>query len=756
MPLLKTYLEDDLAQQDRDLLSDILALGIKTDAALTLESNSIVAKTDGRIRKVDIDSLLDRILFPKMLQAIPAPKTASDTLTQSKKTETLSTGWQNLDRLLDGGWRSGEISEICSSIGAGKTVMCLHSAVDLLLTDSTALVIWIDAHSGGFSAQLASDFSRARIQQQQLDQGQDIEEVISSILSRIQVFVCQDAYEVLDILESLKKTLELPDPDSPSASRLVVIDSLARTMNGVLRLSDGVGHATMMHTMRVLRGMAQQYALTVLVVTSTVLLSENEQQAPSILSTNKVKPGLGSSWKYATDLQLFISKTRSDQVSNGSKRDYSRIDSDLFNEDDTAAPVVSQSAGAAFGPVRVAEVMRSKRLKIGECEPSDHHLPSMLKIALASSTRERLGNLSSRTIRLFSSHSLTTLKPSVRTPSPHSRLQLQRSNCTSVVHPPNNRIHFQQQSRYTTMSQITAEERAQLRPSSSLIIAAPISKSKVQPGKANYKILLLQRSRKGTAASAHVFPGGNVEKADHDPRWATLLNYTPKPDAPPLFSEICAIREAFEESGVLVSDPPTELSNHEIRIWREKVHNNAEEFYNLCITHNLKPAVGRLCHFSSWITPPVEAKRFHTHFYLTVLPWSRDSFSDSRVFADGTETTRLDWHTPEEAIEAYRNNEIQTFLPPQFVTLAHLLPIQRHEDLVAHFQGREILTIMPEFALESQDEKGLHLSGILPGDEEHSLKVTPGHKHRIHITRTKKGMNIRSYAQGSTVVKARL
>jgi len=98
------------------------------------------------------------------------------------------------------------------------------------------------------------------------------------------------------------------------------------------------------------------------VITSTVLLSDTEEQAPSILSTSKVKPGLGSSWKYATDLQLFISKMRSDQVSNSSKRDISRIDSDLFNEDDTTAPALSQSAGIGYGPVRVAEIMRSKRL----------------------------------------------------------------------------------------------------------------------------------------------------------------------------------------------------------------------------------------------------------------------------------------------------------------------------------------------------------------------------------------------------------
>ncbi|KAF9177174.1 Nucleoside diphosphate-linked moiety X motif 19, mitochondrial [Haplosporangium sp. Z 11] len=285
-------------------------------------------------------------------------------------------------------------------------------------------------------------------------------------------------------------------------------------------------------------------------------------------------------------------------------------------------------------------------------------------------------------------------------------------------------------------STMSTEQKDKLRDSSSLIIAAPIPKSMVQPGKANYKILFLQRSRLGTSASAHVFPAG--------------------PNAPPLHNAICAIREAFEESGVLVCDPPTELSNDDIRIWRERVHDNAQEFYTLCTSHNFKPAVGRLSHFSSWITPPVEAKRFRTQFYLTVLPWSRDSFSESRFFADGKETTRLDWFTPEEALEAYRTNEVQTFMPPQFVTLAHLLPIKRHEDLLEHFADREIVNIMPEFVLESQDEKGMHLSGILPGDEQHSSHAIKGHKHRVHITRTKKGMNVRSYVQGSNEVKARL
>jgi RecA/RadA recombinase len=309
----------------------------------------------------DIDSLLDRIVFPKMLLSIPSPQRASDLLQSAKNPATISTGWHQyvllgmviiadtspfcfsetdflpstvfrslgsyrIDRLLGGGWRSGEVSEICSSDGSGKTDVCLHSAIELLLQDRTAQVIWIDAHSsGGFSAQHASDVSRIRIQQQQPQQtdGQDIEvcskeievffiqphpllpspnltlfclqDVITSVLSRIQVFVCQDVYEILEAIEVLEKRMYRSitvASDPVLVPKLLVIDSLARAMNGVLRIPDGVGkylewpllndrndvrflckdpnpqlsgHATMMHTMRELKGLAQEHALTALV-----------------------------------------------------------------------------------------------------------------------------------------------------------------------------------------------------------------------------------------------------------------------------------------------------------------------------------------------------------------------------------------------------------------------------------------------------------------------------------------------------------
>ncbi|KAF9288346.1 hypothetical protein BGZ68_000388, partial [Mortierella alpina] len=516
-------------------------------------------------------------------------------------------------------------------------------------------------------------------------EGLSTENQLMAIISRIQVYACRDVYELLATFDSIRRSLKNAESASDLTARVLIIDSLSAVLTDVLRGTDGTGHATMMHTSRELRRLASDFNLATLVTTLSVQLSYPEEQSPSILMTSTNKPSLGTSWKFATDLQLFLTKLNTPSRERNENETIGVADPHLFEGEllggDMQVPGIAAEGGV---PSRLVELLRCKRMPL-----------------TTSATKQFL--------------------------------------------------------RFNTTAAMTTEQIDQLRNSSSLIIAAPISKSKVQPGKANYKVLFLQRSRLGTSASAHVFPGGNVDKADHDPRWATLLNYQPKDTkAPPLHNAICAIREAFEESGVLVCEPPTELSNDEIRIWRDKVHNNAQEFYNLCTSHHLKPSVDRLCHFSSWITPPVEAKRFHTQFYLTVLPWSRESFSDSRVFADGKETTRLDWYTPEEAIEAYRQSTIQTFLPPQFVSLAHLLPILKHEDLVQHFSDREVVHTMPEFVLESQDENGIHLSGILPGDEEHSLHVKQGHKHRIHITRNKQGMRLRSYVQGPIEIKARL
>ena len=131
-------------------------------------------------------------------------------------------------------------------------------------------------------------------------------------------------------------------------------------------------------------------------------------------------------------------------------------------------------------------------------------------------------------------------------------------------------------------------------------------------------------------ANNYVFPGGRIDKADSSPEWLQLFRRSSgsysDPFHPilalrdhaqatplPLYGEvpegstcgeiafrICAVRELFEEAGVLLARddrdvpgvmdclpgtfPPAmkTLTESERRHWRDRVHNDAQEFLNLC------------------------------------------------------------------------------------------------------------------------------------------------------------------------------
>lgn len=117
-----------------------------------------------------------------------------------------------------------------------------------------------------------------------------------------------------------------------------------------------------------------------------------------------------------------------------------------------------------------------------------------------------------------------------------------------------------------------------------------------------------------------------MDEADYSPSWLRLFSDPPgctypfssiaslKPRSLPLYStcpqdgpiagevafRICAIREFFEEAGILLArdrdkmvsvmdvvpgtcSPAVKvLPQAEMRKWREKVHNNAQEFITMC------------------------------------------------------------------------------------------------------------------------------------------------------------------------------
>lgn len=118
-------------------------------------------------------------------------------------------------------------------------------------------------------------------------------------------------------------------------------------------------------------------------------------------------------------------------------------------------------------------------------------------------------------------------------------------------------------------------------------------------------------------------------------------------------NKICAIRETFEESGLLLSNPPVHtIKDLDVNVWRRKVHDDASQFKVMCDKYNIQPAVEKLIPFSNWITPVIEKKRYNTLFFLTVLDEYKTKTEQDLhlnvVAADGKETVQFDWFKPEE------------------------------------------------------------------------------------------------------------
>lgn len=211
-------------------------------------------------------------------------------------------------------------------------------------------------------------------------------------------------------------------------------------------------------------------------------------------------------------------------------------------------------------------------------------------------------------------------------------------------------------------------------------------------------------------------------------------------------NKICAIRETFEESGLLLCSNAAKIPKDDLLVWRTKVHNDATQFKVMCEQYQISPSIDRLIYYSNWITPVNEKRRYNTHFFLTVLDQeytnqaSHDLYLNA-VKADGKETVLFDWLTPEQAIIQQKEKKI-VLMPPQWYTLSSLLP--DFKELVSkagvdmfRTKSNEIIKIMPQGG--SAETKEGETIGFLayPGDETYQSQeyVSPkGGRHRLYFT----------------------
>jgi 8-oxo-dGTP pyrophosphatase MutT (NUDIX family) len=151
------------------------------------------------------------------------------------------------------------------------------------------------------------------------------------------------------------------------------------------------------------------------------------------------------------------------------------------------------------------------------------------------------------------------------------------------------------------------------------------------------------------AAGALVFPGGRVEESDH--LLATELENRHGLTTEALTFRIAAIRETFEECGVLLARPSgsDELIDAATLKRLDEQHRAALnagsiDFDAVLDAEELVPAPDLLVHFAHWITPSNQPKRYDTHFFLAAAP------AEQLAVHDGYEAVDSVWITPAAAL----------------------------------------------------------------------------------------------------------
>ena len=216
------------------------------------------------------------------------------------------------------------------------------------------------------------------------------------------------------------------------------------------------------------------------------------------------------------------------------------------------------------------------------------------------------------------------------------------------------------------MTPSTGGEIAPTRPAATVLL--------VRDGARGLEVFMVVRHHKiDFASGALVFPGGKVEP--EDAVWGD--------GDPERASRAAAIRETFEECGVLLARPrgggPLIATTQ------------TGDYKNVLDAHDLAPALDALTPFAHWITPPILPKRFDTRFYIVAAP------DGQTAVHDGGEAVDSVWIPPAEAVAEAAEGR-RTIVLATRLNLELLARSATAAEAIAASAARRIVTVEPRSA----------------------------------------------------------
>ncbi|MEV0491295.1 NUDIX hydrolase [Streptomyces atratus] len=250
--------------------------------------------------------------------------------------------------------------------------------------------------------------------------------------------------------------------------------------------------------------------------------------------------------------------------------------------------------------------------------------------------------------------------------------------------------------------------------------------------------MLRRRTSMAFAGGAYAYPGGGVDPRDDDhlvgwagpalELWAERLGVGTVAEAQAI---VCAaVRETFEEAGVLLAGPTagTVVSDTTGADWeadREALVARELSFAEFLDRRGLVLRSDLLGAWARWITPEFEPRRYDTWFFVAALPEGQRTLSHSPESTGGapsasTEADLALWISPADATDGYDRGEL-LMMPPTVSTLRQLRPYATAAEALKASFSQDLTPVLAQARLEDGE---LVLSW--PGHDEFTKHIPTG------------------------------
>jgi len=225
---------------------------------------------------------------------------------------------------------------------------------------------------------------------------------------------------------------------------------------------------------------------------------------------------------------------------------------------------------------------------------------------------------------------------------------------------------------------------------------------------------MVHRHEASAFGAAYAFPGGVLEPAD-----ATVHAWCAGLDDRTASKRLgvsdhgldyysAAIRELFEESGILLAD--VDSLEDDMVAARAALNDEADDWGAFVARNSLRLDCGSLYYISHWITPPNQPKRYSTRFFLAGLPPGQHASHCGGELVDSR------WIAAHAALTAGRRGEIKLHFP----TIKTLESIARHKSMEALLDWARScfewgVTTMQPVIIERDGKPEI----VLPGDKDY-------------------------------------